>query len=164
LSAQRILPYNKALHGAGRKTFRSNSPALDSYFQVQLSQDLRTRVATCFVATDAQGVIIGFYTLCSSGVSLADLPEETTRKLPRYPLVPVARMGRLAVDHRFQGQGFGGILLADAMARAAHSEVASYAMVVDAKDPIAGAFYEHHGFMALPSNPMIYFFPLANIP
>lgn len=164
MSAYKILPYDKGLHGAARKAFLSNVPALDSYFRVQLSQDLKSRVTTCFVATDPQGMVIGFYTLAASGVSLADLPGETASKLPRYPLVPVVRMGRLAIDHRFQGQGYGGILLADAMARAAHSGVGAFAMVVDAKDRVAGAFYAHHGFIPFQGEPLTFYFPLANVP
>lgn len=164
MSGFELLPYDKARHGAARKGFKSGAPALDSYFQVQLSQDLKSRVATCFVATDPAGAVIGFYTLSSSGVSLADLPPETSRKLPRYPLVPVARMGRLAIDHRFQGQGYGGVLLADAMARAAHSGVGAFALVVDAKDRGAGAFYAYHGFLPFPKEPLVFFFPLAKVP
>ena len=58
------------------------------------------------------------------------------KKLPRYPTVPAVRMGRLAVDQSFKGQGMGGALLADALARAARSEIAAYALLVDAKrDP-----------------------------
>lgn len=164
MSAHQINPYDKALHAAARKTFASNVPALDTYFRTQLGQDLKSRVTTCFVATDPQGMVIGFYTLAASGVSLAGLPDDVTRKMPRYPLVPVVRMGRLAVDHRFQGQGYGGILLADAMARAAHSGVGAFAMVVDAKDVVAGAFYTHHGFSPFVNAPLTFYFPLANMP
>jgi len=159
-----IQAYSKAIHGAARKAFCSHSPALDAYFQVQLSQDLKSLVASCFVATDPEGVVIGFYTLASSGVALTELPPETAKKLPRYPLVPVVRMGRLAIDSRFQGQGYGGILLADAMAKAAHSGIGSMALVVDAKDRVAGAFYTHHGFLPFPNEPLTFFFPLANVP
>ena len=164
MTGYELLPYDKARHGLARKGFKSNTPVLDAYFQVQLSQDLKNRVATCFVATDPDGAVIGFYTLSSAGVSLADLPLEIAAKLPRYPLVPVARMGRLAIDHRFQGQGFGGILLADAMARAAHSGVGTSALVVDAKDAFAGAFYAHHGFLPFPGEPLKLFCPLAKVP
>lgn len=158
-----ILPYNKAIHEAGRKDFQSNAPALDHYFKTQLSQDIKNRVASCFVATDDSGTIIGFYTLSATGVPLTGLPEAIARKLPRYPLVPAARMGRLAVDQRFQSQGFGGVLLADAILRVAKSEIASFALIVDAKDEIAAAFYEHYGFIPLLSQPLTYFLPLSRL-
>ena len=69
------------------------------------------------------------------------LPAGTGKKLPRYPTVPAVRMGRLAVDQAFKGQGLGGALLADALDRAARSEIAAFALMVDAKDETAAAFY-----------------------
>ena len=42
--------------------------------------------------------------------------------------------------------------------------VAAYALLVDAKDTTAAAFYRHHGFMALPESPLVLFFPLAGVP
>jgi GNAT superfamily N-acetyltransferase len=70
-------------------------------------------------------------------------------------------MGRLAIDQEFKGQGLGGALLADALDRAARSEIAAYALMVDAKDGAAAAFYQHHGFIALPDSPLTLFLPLA---
>lgn len=70
-------------------------------------------------------------------------------------------MGRLAVDQAFKGQGLGGALLADALDRAARSEIAAFALMVDAKDETAAAFYRHHGFIALPDSPLTLFLPLA---
>ena len=70
-------------------------------------------------------------------------------------------MGRLAVDQAFKGQGLGGALLADALNRAARSEIASYALIVEAKDAVAAAFYRHHSFIALPNSPLTLFLPLA---
>jgi ribosomal protein S18 acetylase RimI-like enzyme len=72
-------------------------------------------------------------------------------------------MGRLAVDRRCRGQGLGGALLADALARAARAEIAAYALTVDAKDEMAAAFYRHHGFLALPETPLTLFLPLATV-
>lgn len=72
-------------------------------------------------------------------------------------------MGRLAVDQAFKGQGLGGALLADALDRAVRSEIAAYALMVDAKDEAAAAFYRHHGFIALPDSPLTLFLPLATV-
>jgi GNAT superfamily N-acetyltransferase len=63
---------------------------------------------------------------------------------------PAVRKGRLAVDEAFSGQGLGGALLADALERAARPEIAAHALMVDAKDGHAAAFFGHHGFIALP--------------
>jgi GNAT superfamily N-acetyltransferase len=70
-------------------------------------------------------------------------------------------MGRLAVDEAFTGQGLGGALLADALERAIRSEIAAYALIVDAKDDTAATFYRHHGFIPLPDTPLTLFLPLA---
>lgn len=75
--------------------------------------------------------------------------------------MPAVRMGRLAVNKAFKGQGLGGALLADALNRCARSEIAAFALMVDAKDETAQDFYQHHGFIALPDSPLTLFLPLA---
>lgn len=144
-----------------RSLFNSGAAALDRYLLEQVTQDVRRRVAACFVALTREQRIAGYYTLASASLMLADLPLTIGRKLPRYPTVPAVRMGRLAVDREFKGQGLGGALLADALGRAAGSEIAAYALMVDAKDESAADFYRHHGFIALPDSPLTLFLPLA---
>ena len=156
----RLVPLDAAHE---RTAFDSGSAPLDRYLREQVSQDIRRRVAACFVALDGSGRIAAYYTLASSSLWLADLPKDTGKKLPRYPTVPAIRMGRLAVDQAFKGQGLGGALLADALHRAVRSEVAAYAMVADAKDDAAAAFYQHHGFIALPDAQKTLFLPLATV-
>jgi GNAT superfamily N-acetyltransferase len=130
-----------------RDGFSCGVEPLDHYLVHQASQDARRRVSTCYVAVEvSSGKIAGYYTLAAGGVPLTDLPEALTKRLPRYPSVPVARVGRLAVDQTFQGHKLGGALLADAAMRATRSEVAVFALVVDAKTDAAAAFYRHHGF------------------
>jgi len=156
-------PFRIALLDSGhdRSAFASGSLPLDRYLREQATQDIRRRVAACFVALTDEQQVAGYYTLASAGMLLADLPAATARKLPRYPTVPAVRMGRLAIDEAFKGRGLGAALLADALERAARSEIASYALVVDAKDEEAAGFYRHHGFMAFPGTPLTLFLPLA---
>ncbi|MDP2827070.1 MAG: GNAT family N-acetyltransferase [Sulfuricellaceae bacterium] len=144
-----------------RTVFNSGSELLDRYLREQVTQDVRRRVAACFVALADGPRIAGFYTLASASLLLVDLPTSIGKRLPRYPTVPAVRMGRLAVDQAFKGQGLGGALLADALDRAARSEIAAYALMVDAKDEVAAAFYQHHGFIALHDSPLTLFLPLA---
>lgn len=146
-----------------RAGFHSDSEPLNRYLREQVTQDIRRRVAACFVALADDRRIAGYYTLASASLLLADLPAGVARKLPRYPTVPAVRLGRLAVDHAFQGQGLGGALLADAIDRAVRSEIAAFALVVDAKSEVAAAFYRHHGFIALPDSPGTLFLPLATV-
>ena len=156
-----LAPLNQA---HDRTRFNSGSEALDRYFREQVTQDVRRRVAACFVALDQERQIAGYYTLASASILLVDLPASSGKKLPRYPTVPAIRMGRLAVDQVFKGRGLGGALLADALDRASHSEIAAYALMVDAKDSLAAAFYRHHGFIVLPNSPLTLFLPLATVP
>lgn len=136
-----------------RSQFFSGSPALDRYFREQASQDVKRRIATCFVAIGADSnEIAGFYTLAASSVALTALAPELSTKLPRYPVVPAALLGRLAIAVGRQGQGLGGVLLANAVLRVARTELGVFALLVDAIDSAAQRFYEHHGFTLLPGD------------
>lgn len=145
-----------------RSAFDCGSEELNAYFRTRVTQDVRRHYTACFVAVDQQsGRVAGYYTLSMGSVTLQDLPESVAKKLPRYPQAPVARLGRLAIDLDYQGQKLGGALLADAIYRTAQSDIAAYALVVDAKDNFAAAFYEHFGFLRLTRNPLMLFLPLS---
>lgn len=101
------------------------------------------------VGRDTQDVA-GYYTLTATSVALSVLSADVVKKLPRYPVVPAVLLGRLAVAGHHQGQGLGGVLLADALKRTSRAELGVFAMVVDAKDGAAQRFYEHYGFTLLP--------------
>lgn len=133
-----------------RKSFRSGSDELDRYFERQVGQDERRDVTACFVAVDASdSSVAGYYTLAATSISLSDIPPDQARKLPAYPDVPAALLGRLAIHTEHQGRGLGGALLFNALKRSIDADLAVYAMIVDAKDDAAQAFYEHHGFISL---------------
>ncbi len=156
-------PYRiERLAKQNRKTFDCGVDRLNRYLKQQASQDERRNVAACYLLIEqATDRVAGFYTLSAGSVLLADLPPEKAKKLPRYPTVPVGRIGRLAVDEDFKGQKLGGVLLVDAISRSSNSELGIYAMVVDAKDEDAVRFYEHHGFIAFGSAPQVLFLPLS---
>jgi len=194
----RIAPLDPDLD---RRAFASGVEALDRYFRERVTQDVRRRVASCFVALDREGgvsatgrperehrsaeheglswratgrperehrsaehegtSVIGYYTLSAASVLLTDLPAAVASKLPRYPTVPAVRLGRLAVARTRHGQGFGAALLADALARSLASEIAAFALLVDAKDDSASAFYRHHGFVPFADATTTLFLPLA---
>lgn len=139
-----------------RTAFACGETALDDYLQRHASQDIKRGVARVFVASlaDQPQQIVGYYTLSAASVAAQTLPEARRKKLPRYP-VPVALLGRLAVSQQAQGAGLGGVLLADACKRvaAASQTLAVAAIVVDAKNERAAAFYKHFGFTELPGQP-----------
>jgi ribosomal protein S18 acetylase RimI-like enzyme len=145
-----------------RSLFRCGEDALDRYFQTQVTQDIRRRIANCFVAVETStSQIAAYYTISAASIPLVDLPADETRRLPRYQTVPAVRIGRLAVDHRFQGRGLGAALLADAAARTITGDAAAFTLLVDAKNDNAVAFYQRFGFRALVSQPRTLFLPLA---
>ena len=147
-----------------RKGFSCGIEALDRSLRTQAGQDLRRRVAACFVlATEGSATVAGFYTLSAASVSLAELPPGIAKKLPRYPVVPAILMGRLAVDSRYQGQGLGEILLMDAFSRCLKAEIASFAFLVDAKDDRAMSYYRRFGFRRLSTSGRRLFLPMAEI-
>lgn len=149
-----------------RSGFASTSEPLDRYIRERASQDMRRGVARVFVAVTADAsTVAGLYTLSAGGIERTTLPEDVARRLPRYP-VPVALLGRLAVDRRFQGRGLGAALLADALdrVRRASDLIGVYAVVVDPKDEPAASFYRHFGFLPLPSASPRLFLPLGSLP
>lgn len=144
-----------------RKAFASGSEPLDRYLRDLATQDIKRRISNCFVALNDADAIAGYYTFAATSLPLTELPEAETRRLPRYALLPAGLIGRLAVDQRFQGQRLGSALIMDAATRAARADPAIFALIVDAKDAAAVAFYEHLQFRRFASRPMTLFLPLA---
>jgi ribosomal protein S18 acetylase RimI-like enzyme len=138
-----------------RTAFSCGQTDLDDWFHRRAGQDERRNIARVFVASDDSLGVIGFYSLSSFTLSLTDLPDEIAHKLPSYDAIPAALIGRLARDVRVRGRRIGELLLADAVRRilAASSTLAVFAIVVDAKDEAAAAFYEEFGFRAFPLRP-----------
>ncbi len=144
-----------------RNGFSCGVEALDGYLARQAGQDMRRRVSNCFVALPEGGAAIaGYYTLAAASIPVQDLPQEQTRRLPRYPVLPAVLIGRLAVDQRFKGQQLGAALLFDAILRALRAEPAVLTVLVDAKDDTAASFYRHHGFQGFSARPQTLFLPI----
>ena len=121
-------------------------------------------MASCFVAVEtASKAIAGYYTLAATSVRADALPPELTTRLPRYPVLPAALIGRLAVDHHFHRRGLGCALLADAALRVLRGDAKAFALIVDAKDDNAAVFYRRKGFMAFAALPHRLFLPLATL-
>jgi len=159
----RIELLNKEHNRAG---FSCGVDVLNVYLREQARQDMQRRAASCYVAVDAcTSAIAGYYTISASGIPLTDLPETLIKKLPRYPSVPVALLGRLAVDVGFQGKKIGAALLGNAVQRALASDIAVAALVVNAKDEQARSFYHHYDFLdfgSLPNQLILHFSAYRN--
>ena len=126
------------------------------------------RIAAVRVLYDVEeDRLAGYYTLSAVAVERGDLPSTFTHRIARYRVYPATLIGRLAVDQRYQGQRLGGRLLLDALTRALETsrEVASVAVITDAKDDDAQSFYEHYGFRVVPTerHDRRLFLPMATV-
>jgi predicted GNAT family N-acyltransferase len=149
-----------------RRAFESGVDVLDRYLKEQATQDQRRHIAACFVLADSdQKTVAGFYTLSAFTVAARELPAELARKLPKYGQIPCTLLGRLAIDLKYRGHGAGRTLLIDAMRRSLmHADgIASWAVVVDAKNDTAREFYTRYGFLALLDAPNRLFMPMGTI-
>lgn len=126
---------------------------------------MKRNLAAVFVFTADGKTIAGYYTLSAYSVSLDKIPEEIARKITRMPEIPATLIGRLARSNAFRSHGLGEILLMDALKRSlANSEqVASWAVIVDAKDVNAANFYKKYGFIEIPGTPNRLFLPMTTI-
>lgn len=144
-----------------RKGFACGVPALDRYLHELATQDVKRRISNCFVACDKARAVAAYYTFAATSIPLTDLPADETKRLPRYGVIPAGLIGRLAVDERFRGQRLGSALIIDAVRRAAGADPAIFALVVDAKDDAAVAFYEHLAFRRFTSRPRSLYLTIA---
>lgn len=108
-----------------------------------------------YVVTDEEGRVAGYYCLASGALALAQAPGSIRRNMPDP--VPMAILGRLAVDRNWQGHGLGAALLRDAFerTRAASNILGIRGLLVHALSDEAKAFYERYGFVASPERPML---------
>lgn len=147
-----------------RASFCCGEPALDDYLHKYALQQSAKGLSSVFVLVDdaRPNEILGFYTLSAAQIDAMQLSDTERKKLPRYP-VPCFRMGRLARSRAHQGLGIGELLMGLAVdrCRSARAHVGAYALVVDAKNDKAKAFYQHYGFTACQDSPLTLYLPLG---
>jgi ribosomal protein S18 acetylase RimI-like enzyme len=145
-----------------RSDFTCGNDRIDGYFRETVSQDVKRKYATCFVAREVEtGRVAGFYTLSSSNVPLSEVPEKLAKKLPRYPTVPAVLIGWLGRHRDHAGIGLGGILLFHAIKIVASAPIGVHAIFADAIDEGAVAFYEAFDFVPLVARPRTLFLPMT---
>ena len=157
------LPLDPAVHD--RQGFECGVSAPNEYITRFAEQHRRRGISSVYVLTDSAQpeVILGYYTLSAAEVDAARLVDADRKKLPRYP-IPCFRMGRLACRSDQQGRGLGKLLMGCAVDRClkARQQIAAYALVVDAKDDAAKAFYLHFGFKPLLDARLTLYLPLGS--
>lgn len=142
--------------------FDCGVPALNHFLATYADLENRLRFMKCYVAADKDHNVVGFYTLSSYAVNINALAESATQNLPRFPTVPTARLGHLAVDRQYQGKGLGGSLIADAIINTIDSVMGAWAITAQAATPRAKLFYIKYGFYPFSKNVNTLFLPLNN--
>lgn len=146
-----------------RQGFDCGRSELNDWLRQIARQHQDKGLSRTFVAIqeEAPERICGYYALTLAEIEHRHLPDALRKKLPDR--IPGVRLGRLAVDRRYQGKGLGELLLVDVLMRAQriHQEAGVVGLFVDALDERAAGFYRHFGFLAAPDNPLLLVFPVA---
>jgi predicted GNAT family N-acyltransferase len=148
-----------------RSCFNCEEEELTTYLKTRAKKEQRNKLSVCYVTTNEDGGILGYYTLSTSGISKEDIPEKYQKQTPRGYVVPVILLGRLARD--VTAKGTGGLLLFDALKKCYEISftMGAMAVVVDPKNEFAVNFYQKFGFITLSNGKM--FLPIkviADIP
>ena len=142
-----------------RQGFDCGRQELNDWLRQVARQHQNKGLSKTFVAVreDAPTRICGYYALTLAELENRHLPEACRKKLPQR--IPGVRLGRLAVDRRYQGKGLGELLLVDALTRARriYTEAGGIGLFVDALDREAAGYYLNFGFDASPDNPLLLF-------
>lgn len=142
--------------------FQSGVVALDGWLQRRARANQASGATRTFVACDGRRVV-GYYALAAGSVQIEAAPTRIRRNMPDP--VPVAIIGRLAVDRSAQGRGLGRALVQDAGLRLLHAAeiLGIRAVLVHALSDDARAFYVALGFTPSPLDPMTLMVSLADL-
>jgi len=137
-----------------RRLFRSGDEKVDDWLATKALQQQEKRLSATKILLDTTGAIAGYYTLVTGQIDFSDLPLEVAKHLPRRKL-PVAILAWFGVTIDRQGQGFGRLLLAQALRDCyeAGKTFAFTAVIIDCINDAAKAFYQHWDFQELPGYP-----------
>jgi GNAT superfamily N-acetyltransferase len=153
-----------ALHK--KENFDCGILLLNQYLHSQAKQDVKRKLSVCFIFTDKDNIVKGYYTLSSTSIKREILPEQISKRLPpSYNNLPATLLGRLAVENKFKGQKIGELLLVDALKKCYESSltsIGSMCVIVDPIDEKAIQFYEKYGFVLLPDSGKM-FMPMQTI-
>lgn len=133
--------------------FRCGTDTLDQWLKRRARANQVSGASRTYVAAEGMRVV-AYYCLSSGALDLALAPGAVRRNMPDP--IPMAILGRLAVDLDWQGKGLGVALLQDAVLRTGQAAaiLGIRGILVHAISDEAQAFYERYGFSASPKNPM----------
>lgn len=128
-------------------------PSLNDWLQKRALPNQSSGASRTYVVCVGKRVV-GYYCLASGAVLGTAATGRVKRNMPDP--IPVVVLGRLAVDREWQGHQLGAALLRDAVLRTlrAAESIGVRAMLIHAISDGAKRFYEKHGFVASPLQPM----------
>lgn len=143
--------------------FSCGKPSLDNWLKTRALSNQRKGFTAVLVVHDA-GRVVGYYGLAPTAVIAATLPRAIRTGQPPDP-TPCLLLGQLATDLRWSGQGVGTGLLKHALQRcvAAAELVGGGALMVNAVDVEAAAFWTRRGFLASRDDPLTLFRSVGDI-
>ncbi|MBX3289015.1 MAG: GNAT family N-acetyltransferase [Acidobacteria bacterium] len=158
------LPPKLLEKGFDRTAFDCGIEPLNEYLRKYALQNQKRDAARTYVVVDPDDRILGYYTLVFGAVEPDDVPDSISSGLGRYQ-IPIILIARLAVDLSEKGKGLGGFLMREAFLRTIQAaEIAGLrAVMVEAKDENARAFYEKVGFRRSPSDQFKLFLNISDI-
>jgi len=165
-----IEPFDPARHD--RAAFSCGIEQVDNFFKKTANKLSKADNVRLWVMTTAEGALIGFYAANAHSVDYQELPDKYARTRPGNGSIPAAYISMIGVDAHFQGQGYGGDLLVDALTQIARaSESVGIAVVIldvlDCGDPDQVErrlkLYKGYGFEPFPSRPLRLFLPIATV-
>lgn len=156
-----------------RAAFSCGTARLDNFLKRTARKHQAGDFTRVWVATESgQTDILGYYALNAHTLEGNDLPSHLTKNAPRFGGIPAVYLSMIAADRRYQGQGVGRILLADALSRAVGvaEQIGLKAVVLDVIEDGGTeiterrrAFYATMGFQSLPSRPLRMFISIETV-
>jgi len=148
-----------------RDQFDCGQTSLNDFLRALVSQYEKRNLGRTYVAVQgAEPRVLGYYTIASSAVAFEAFPPKIAKKLPRHP-VPAVLIARLAVDRSAEGRRLGEKLLLDALARCLElsERLGVHAIVVEAINEQAKAFYHKYQFIPLLDRPLQLYLPISTV-
>jgi len=148
-----------------RTSFSCGDEALDNYLLKVARQHIDKGISRTFVLVDSAmpTEILGYMTITVCEVASTEIPQNLAKKYPS--IIPAAKLARLAISANIQQQGYGQLMLIDAMKKtvSAAQNIGIAGLFVDAKHEAAKQYYEQFGFLSLPEQLDNLFLPIATI-
>jgi GNAT superfamily N-acetyltransferase len=143
--------------------FSCGKPSLDHWLQTRALSNQQKGFTAVLVVHD-EGRVVGFYGLAPTAVVPNALPRSIRTGQPPDP-VPCLLLGQLATDQGWAGRGIGTGLVKHALQRCvtAAKLVGGRALLVNAVDLDAAAFWQRRGFLPSRDDPLILVRSIADI-